>query len=211
MVSKTAFYRNIKRISAYYVDWKFNVKDRDRLTAWYSVLKDLKSDELYTQLVTWYIKNKPYPPRSPVDLTNCYKEIFTAQYPTKEELEMEIEHWSSKYDWTDNGFREAMRNAPYYIWDLNRGRGLSYYQFQQLIGNNWRDEIEALATTISNNFQEEIKNKCGGFVLGDIPLPLLPNGELITREEELHGVKTEESKELYNGIKELGREFLLDE
>lgn len=200
----------IQYIKDLYSDWGVDTRNERVVKAWYGQLKNIEST-IFNQLVKWYIKNKPYPPRSPVDLTNCYKEIFTAQYPTKEELEMEIEHWSSKYDWTDNGFREAMRNAPYYIWDLNRGKGLSYYQFQQLIGNNWKDEIEALATTISNNFQEEIKNKCGGFVLGDIPLPLLPNGELITREEELHGVKTEESKELYNGIKELGREFLLDE
>lgn len=206
MLSQVKFLEGIKYLNQIYLTWKFDTTNQLALRSWYSKFKAL-TDKDYIKLVMWYSSNKEYAPQSPVQLLNSYKEIFESQYPTLDDIISDIVNWLTKYDISDSGYRRAMNNAPYYIWSLNNGKGISYYTYCNLQNSITGIEINNIAKLIKTSNDEEVKNKCSAFALGKADLPLLNNGSIITREEELHGVKSEESKELYNGIKQLAKEF----
>lgn len=202
------FTKGIGILKANYLNWKFDLNDKMQINIWYSKLSPI-GDKVFMQLVEWYISNNELPPRTPLDLSKCYRKIFESQYPSKQAIEQEIYEWVREYDISDNGFRSAMRKAPWYIWELNNGKGISYYTYEAINGENWRNEIEMLANIITGNFKEEIESKCGLFVLGKINLPLFEDGQVMSIEDEKKGITSLEMKEISEGLKQLERECKL--
>lgn len=172
MLSKQQFYNGMKFLNSIYLNWKFDLKDGAALRAWYSKFINLNNKNFET-LIKWYSDNHDYPPTSAVQLLNSYKEIFKSQYPNEQQIHDELIEWLSKFDLSPQGYEKAMRLAPTYIWQLNNGKGISYYKYCRLCDIGYEKEINELIKLILANQHKQIENDCYGFLAGLIDLPII--------------------------------------
>lgn len=185
-LNKRFFFERMKELKVAYPSWNFDTGDKTTLMVWYKQSCYL-NDEQFGKLVNWYMSNKTYPPRSCVELTQCYREIFKEQYPTGLEIEEEIIGWIRKYG--DDGYDRAMKHCPTLIEKIP----ISYYGWRRLCSDY--DSMTELRDRYLSLVDNEVEAKCQRIQNGEIGLPLTESGRLITYRQELEGMTSDEEVE----------------
>lgn len=84
MLDKKQFLKGLKYLNDYYVNFKFDINDNNKLGIWYSVFEEV-DDETFVGLIKEYCKENIYAPQSPTHLLEYAKTRIIANFMSPDE------------------------------------------------------------------------------------------------------------------------------
>jgi len=76
MISAGLFTKGITHLKNIYANWNFDLKNKDMLSAWYDMFKNL-DEETYRFIIKEYINTCEYAPQSPLSLLKLLDNYYT--------------------------------------------------------------------------------------------------------------------------------------
>lgn len=84
MLDKKQFLKGLKYLNDYYVNFKFDINDNNKLGIWYSVFESV-DDETFVGLIKEYCKHNIYAPQSPTHLLEFVKTRLMTNFMSSDE------------------------------------------------------------------------------------------------------------------------------
>lgn len=84
MLDKKQFLKGLKYLNDYYVNFKFDINDNNKLGIWYSVFEEV-DDETFVGLIKEYCKENIYAPQSPTHLLEYAKTRLMSNFMSPDE------------------------------------------------------------------------------------------------------------------------------
>ena len=78
MLSYEKFFQGIKILKLNYINWQFNINDKEALEIWYKKFNNL-DDATFKDLIEKYTSEKVFAPNSPADLLNLIPKELSAE------------------------------------------------------------------------------------------------------------------------------------
>ena len=78
MLSYEKFFQGIKILKLNYINWQFNINDKEVLEIWYKKFNNL-DDATFKDLIEKYTSEKVFAPNSPADLLNLIPKDLSAE------------------------------------------------------------------------------------------------------------------------------------